>query len=121
MERFEAFVLRTVFAFPFGLHLSVKRSVLRTAVEFGVHLSVKRLVLRTTVVFGAHLSVKRLVLRTSGVFLYRDLCDFYEKPVKIYYRNMPSTGLRFRFFEIIVYFLFTRLISRNFAVKKRLC
>ena len=58
-------MLRTVFVFPLGLQLSVKRLVLRTAV-----------------VSGVQLSVKRSLLRISGIFLYRGLCDFMKNQLK---------------------------------------
>ena len=52
------------------------------------------------------------------VALYNGLRDFLKKSDKIYYRNCRCNDVELRFFEISIYFLFTRISLRNFAGKK---
>lgn len=55
------------------------------------------------------------------VVLYNGLRDFLKKSDKIYYRNRRCNDVELRFFEISIYFLFTRIMSLNFASKTMVC
>ena len=55
------------------------------------------------------------------VVLYNGLGDFLRKSDKIYYRNRRCNDVELRFLEISIYFLFTRIMSLNFASKTMVC